>query len=205
MKYYLSILLLLVGCVVASAQNVEGKSAGKVSLGMNVFEIANFGTPNLEVGVTLTQRMSFNAGCRYANWGYGPKDAGIQNRKRTAWIGCRFWPWYVNSGWFFQVKGQYNEINSNIFTEKFWDPFTERTNRKKVEGDAFGGGLGFGYDVMLSKHWNIEFGLGAWCGIWTDLYTYSRRIGGYKMVDECWNNKFFVLPDDVMITFRYIF
>lgn len=204
MRRSLVILFLFVSCAVASAQNNDS-SQGKVSLGINVFEVVNFGTPNLELGVRLTQRMSVHAGGRYNDWGFGPEDAGIQNRKRTAWLGVRFWPWYVNSGWFFQVKGQYNEVNSNIFTPKFWDPFTEMTNRKKVEGDAFGGGVAFGYAVMLGKQWNVEFGLGAWCGVWTNLSTYSRRVGGYRIEEECWNNKFFVLPDDILITFKYIF
>lgn len=204
MKRFVTILILVVtaGAYIANAQTQKPQ---KFSVGINAFEALNFGTPNIEVGYTLTQRMSIHAGGRYNNWGYGPEDAGIQNRKRTAWLGVRYWPWYVNSGWFIQVKGQYNEINSNIFTQKFFDPFTNRTNRKKMEGDAFGGGIAAGYDVMLSKHWNIEFGLGVWCGVWTNLSTYSRRIGGYKIENECWQNKFFVLPDDVLITFKYIF
>lgn len=199
-------MFLVLGVFHSNAQTVLSvQNDQRVSLGINVFEIANFGTPNLEIGVRLSQRMSVHAGGRYNNWGYGPEDAGIQNRKRTAWVGVRYWPWYVNSGWFFQLKGQYNEINSNIFTQKFLDPFTGAVNRKKVEGDAFGGGLAFGYDVMLGRHINLEFGLGAWCGVWTNLSTYSRRVGGYRLEDECYQNKFFVLPDDIMITFKYIF
>lgn len=192
-------------CLIALTMSL-GASAQKFSLGVNVFDLANFGTPNLEAGLAVSRNFSIHAGARYNKWTFGAKsDDPIQNRKRTAWLGCRYWPWNTYSGLWFQFKAQYNEINSNILTKKYTDPETLDIYRRKIEGEAIGGGLGVGYDVMLSKHWNLEVGASVWAGSWLRYNTYAKNVGGRILPGECYTNKFFVLPDDVHVTFIYVF
>jgi hypothetical protein len=69
------------------------------------------------------------------------------------------------------------------------------------EGDRGGMGLYAGYTHMLSKHFNIEFGIGFWGGL--DVYRrYSCPVCGLLMST---GKRLFVLPDDLMISIAYVF
>ena len=69
------------------------------------------------------------------------------------------------------------------------------------EGDRAGLGLYFGYTLMVSRHFNIEFGSGFWAGV--DVYRrYSCPICGLT-TDK--GRKAFVLPDDIMVSLVYVF
>ena len=64
-----------------------------------------------------------------------------------------------------------------------------------------GAGLYTGYTYMLSSHFNVEFGVGLWGGI--DHYrVYSCPRCGLT-VDQ--GKTGFILPDDIMISFVYVF
>ena len=172
---------LLLSGTVCRAQNV--------SVSTNVVMLADFGTPNLEMGFSVGPKASLHVGGRYNNWTFRPDDP-LLNRKRTVWAGVRWWSWNVNSGFFIQGKFQYQEYNRNVLMKGL-----------KEQGDAFGVGLGAGYAVMLSRHFNIEFGAHFWAGM-TKYGTYDAAIGGYY-VDS--GTKFFALPDDLCLSFVYIF
>ena len=74
-------------------------------------------------------------------------------------------------------------------------------SRETSEGDRIGMGLYSGYTVMISKHFNMEFGVGFWTGL--DMYrTYSCPICGVTMNQ---GNKAFILPDDIIVSVVYVF
>ena len=74
-------------------------------------------------------------------------------------------------------------------------------SRETQEGDRFGIGLYSGYTYMVSKHFNVEFGVGVWGGV--DFYKrYSCPTCGFTTAE---GKKGFVLPDDIKISLAYVF
>ena len=69
------------------------------------------------------------------------------------------------------------------------------------EGDRAGLGFYAGYTHMISPHFNMEFGLGGWTGSdWFSRYE-CQQCGLTMMTGQRW----FVLPDDIMIALVYVF
>lgn len=178
--FVLTILL----CSVIQAQDV--------ALSTNIADYANLGTINAEAALTLARHWSVNAGFRYNPFSFkgGKGDAGLQSKQRTLSLGARYWPWHIYSGWWIAGKMQYQEYNRGGIV-----------SMETKEGDRYGAGLSAGYTYMLSEHFNLEVGLGGWTGI--DRYkTYSCPSCG-RLLDE--GNKYFVLLNDVLLSFSYIF
>lgn len=187
--------LSLAFCIPAEAQ--------RYSVSTNLLEWANLGTVNAEAGLAVAQHFSLHAGFRYNNWTfrkgnpddrfedpYGDAERQFENRKQAYCLSTRYWPWYIYSGWWAQLKGQYMEYNrGGIF------------RHEAEEGDAWGAGFGVGYTRMIHKNWNIEFGLGLWAG--TTRYTGYRCTNCGFVTDQ--GRKFFLLPDDAYISLVLIF
>ena len=190
--------LILASCLVISLS----LSAQEVSLSMNVLDLANLGTANLQAGVSLDRHLTLHAGARYNNWNFGSVEKGnpFQNRARTASLGMRWWPWNSYSSWWFGAKAQAEEYNRGGLFKK----------QKTEEGVAAGLGLGAGYSRMLDDHWNLDFALGFWTGkAWYTQYRCPRcgrtlhRDDGTPIRDAV---KWFVLPsNDIQISLTYIF
>lgn len=178
------ILLLLISVGLMRAQ--------KFSLSVNLLECASLGTMNLDASYAVGRHWSVTAGARYNPFTYHKGEPGrqFQARQQSYAVGVRAWPWHIMSGWWFAGKGRWQEYNVGGIL----GPETR-------EGDRFGGSLSAGYALMLSPHLNLEFGLGVWAGV--DVYkVYSCPLCGLT-VDS--GNKFFVLPDDIMISLAYVF
>jgi hypothetical protein len=105
-------------------------------------------------------------------------------------VGVRIWPWYTWSGWWFAGKMRYQEYNMGGLI-----------SLKTEEGDRLGAGMYSGYTHMLSPHFNIEFGFGLWTGM-ADYRKYSCPVCGITIED---GRKWFLLPDDIMISLVYVF
>ena len=69
------------------------------------------------------------------------------------------------------------------------------------EGDAFGLSFSGGYSMMLAEHINLDFGLGAWGG-YTMYSQYSCPKCG-EMLDS--GGKWFILPDEIIVSLSFIF
>ena len=158
---------------------------------MNAVDLAFLGTVNGEVQYAVVQHFSVLGQIRYNNWTYNKaQEDQFESRQRTFAAGCRFWPWYTYSGWWFEAKAQYQEYNrGGIGTLK-----TE-------EGDAVGGALAAGYSLQINRWFNIDFGLGGWLGN-TRYTTYACPHCGKKLEE---GNKFFILPNEVTIAAMFIF
>ena len=199
MKKTLTTFIVAALCILLSSDAF----AQRYSVSTNSVQWLNLGTLNAEAGVAVSQHFSIHAGARYNNWTWrkgdpdvrlvdslGEDERQFENRKQAYDLKLRWWPWHIYSGWSAYVKAQYMEYNRGGLI-----------NHTAEEGDAFGGGLGASYTLMLNKNWNIEFGGGAWSG-WTKYTTYRCTNCGEK-TDE--GGKFFILPDDVMVSFIYVF
>lgn len=187
----------------ARAQQPYQSRAQQVSISTNLIEWLNLGTINGEFGVSVSRHFSIHASARYNPWTFrkgdvqaryedpvGDSEKQFQNRKQAYGLSVRWWPWYIYSGWWWSVKGQYMEYNrGGIFIHT------------AEEGDSIGGGVAVGYTHMLHKHWNIEFGAGVWAG--SSKYTKYRCTNCGTKMEE--GTKFFVLPDDVFVSIIYVF
>jgi len=171
-------------CNSAQAQNV--------AISTNALDYANLGALNAEVGVATGRHFSLSAGAVYNPWTWGNAAQGeVQNRQRTFAAGIRWWPWNIWSGWWMALKGQYREYNSNLFSQ---DGTTE-------EGNAFGASFSIGYAIMLSEHFNLDFGAGFWGGSTTYTTYACPRCG--KIVEN--GVKGFIRPNDLRASIVFIF
>ncbi len=166
--------------------------AQRFALSTNLLDYAALGTMNIEGSYSLSRRISLTAGAKYNPFTFreSEPDRQFQLRQQSYSLGLRLWPWHTWSGWWFALKGRYQEYN-------FGGLFSPETS----EGDRLGMGLYTGYTYMAGPHFNVEFGIGGWGGM--DMYTtYSCQVCGVT-VDQ--GRKIFVLPDDIMISLVYVF
>ena len=161
----------------------------------NVVDWAALGTVNAEVGVSLSQHFSLVAGGRYNPWEFHDDkfDVPVQFQQQTAYLGVRYWPWYVNSGFWIAAKAQYMHSFSNT---GIW-----RAALKEGR-NGFGGGLSAGYTFMLSKHFNLELGVGGWAGVFKEYGFYSSPEKNFVREE---GRKKFIYPDQVSLSFVYVF
>ena len=166
--------------------------AQKASVSTNLLDYACLGTFNIEASYTLSRHWSLTAGVKYNPFTFrkGDRDRQFQYRQQSYALGVRMWPWHSLSGWWFASKLRYQEYNHGGLM-----------SRETYEGDRAGAGLYAGYTYMLSRHFNVEFGVGLWGG--HDWYRkYSCPVCGLTVKD---GRRWFILPDDVMISFAYVF
>lgn len=186
MKHYLFtvfMLLMLLSSFKASAQ--------RFSISTNILDYACLGTMNVECAYSVSRYWSLTAGAEYNPFTFrsGQQDQ-FQLRQRSCSLGARLWPWHTWSGWWVSGKLRYQEYNFGGILSKSTD-----------EGDRVGVVVCAGYTHMLSPHLNIEFGLGAWSGLdWFCQYE-CQRCGQTLLTGRRW----FVLPDDIMLSLVYVF
>jgi hypothetical protein len=166
--------------------------AQKFSLSTNLIDYACLGTMNLDASYSLSRRWSLVAGARYNPFTFneGDQDAQFQYRQQSYSLGARMWPWHTMSGWWFAGKVRYQEYCYGGILSK-----------EAEEGDRFGAGIYAGYTHMLTKHFNVEFGVGVWSG----MAVYRRYSCPVCGVTVGAGRKVFLLPDDLMISFAYVF
>lgn len=181
---WIGILWLFIGVFHSGAQNV--------SVSTNLLDYASLATLNVEASYAVAQHWSLVAGARYNPFTFhkGDADSQFQYRQQSYALGARFWLWHSFSGWWMSAKTRYQEYNQGGIISDVTE-----------EGDRVGMSISAGYTYMLSRHFNLEFGLGAWGGMsW--YRKYSCPVCGLT-VDV--GRKWFLLPDDVMISVAYVF
>lgn len=179
-----------------------GASAQKWAAGVNVGELAWFGTLNTEASFAAGRHITLNTRLRYNPWSWreeqGP-DRQINQKQRTFNLGAKFWPWYTYSGWWFGAAAQYQEYNrGGLFGA------TESSRLHTEEGDAFGGVLSAGFALMLGKHLNLDMGVAGWGGI-ARYVSYDCPRCGRRDPREGVETKGFVLPDAVLVNLIWVF
>lgn len=189
----LHILTFILGCTLLLFLLPCSLSAQKVAVSTNALGYADLLTINARVNVAVGRHISLDLGVKYNPFSWhtgGEQSQQFQDRKRVAALGCRYWPFYVYSGWFISAKAQWQEYNmGGIFSSTTY------------EGDAYGGGIGFGYDFIITDWFNIELGLGVWGGV-TDYSKYALPREG-KVLER--GRTWFIAPNDLEVSFVFIF
>ena len=193
----------LLGLVVTLALTGQRASAQRFSVSTNAVDWMAIGTINAEAGVAFQRHFSAFAGARVNPWTFrqsqpddrfddplGDEERQFQDKKQAYYAGVRYWPWYIYSGWWFGLKGQYMEYDRGGFIV-----------HQREAGDAWGAGLAAGYTYMLNEYFNIDFGAGVWGGQ-TNYGTYRCTNCGQPMET---GKKWFVLPDYVSVSLMFIF
>ena len=169
--------------------NVWNARAQKFSIQTNLVDWAMLGTFNAEAGISFSQHFSLVAGARFNPWSFERANAmPLSMKQTTGYIGFRYWPWYVNSGFWAGGKVQFQEFHlSGLFGKTI---------------DATGGrgiGLSLGYTFMLDESLNLELGAGAWMG----------RFSGWSETPEpeqpSIGRALFILPDALSVSIVYVF
>lgn len=156
--------------------------AQKYSIQTNVLDWASLFTFNLEGGISMSQHFSAHLGFRYNPWNFEKSDGSSFKLKQTAFYGgVRYWPWYVNSGFWVVAKFQYQSFDLGGFRIP---GIVEKEGLKGTGG--FGPGIGLGYTFMLNESVNLEVGAGGWIPNYRDL--------GLKL-----------MPDFLSLSFVYVF
>ena len=179
-------------CIIMFAVFCHDAGAQTFSVSTNLLGYARLGTMNMDASFAVSRRWSLVAGARYNPFTFraGDPERQFQSRQQSYSVGMRLWPWHIWSGWWFAGKFRYQEYNEGGII-----------SRKTEEGDRFGAGIYAGYTHMLSSHFNLEFGVGLWAGM--DAYSrYSCPACGLTVSS---GNRFFVLPDDFIISMAYVF
>lgn len=188
-KFLLLLLSLTAFFGQSDAQNVGLKS--------NILYSAT-ASPNLGVEIGLGPQTTIDISA-----GFNPFTFS-HNRQWRHWLvqpEFRWWTCERFGGHFLAghlIGGGFNVGNVSFFPFSMWD--TLENNR--VKGHAFGGGVGYGYAWMLSKHWNLEAEVGVgYVHAWYDQYEYQD--GGAKIASDL--NKNYWGITKLAISFVYLF
>ncbi len=156
------------------------------SVGTNLLNWVYFGTSNLELNASLNNRYSVFAGAKYNFLKFHTKGkVDVFNNHKTAYAGIKWWPWFVNTGWWAGLKGQYSDFStSGVITSSM------------REGVAVGVGLSGGYSFMLGRHFNLDLGVGVWGGSYLKYTDYEK--------DAKQQDTFFKI-DNIAVSIIYIF
>lgn len=142
-------------------------------------------TPNIGLEVALSPKWTLDLSGAYNPWTF--KD----DKKMRFWLvqpEAKYWLCEKYEGHFFGV---------HMHGTQFFGGFKE----KRYDGYLAGGGFTYGYDWILSPHWNLEAAIGiGYARLW---YKESPRIPCVK----CYENKHknYFGPTKAAISLVYIF
>lgn len=142
-------------------------------------------TPNMSVEMALNHRFSTDWQLAYNPWTFQ------DDKKMRFWLiqpEIRYWLCETFEGHF---------VGVHLHGAQFFGGF----NDKRYDGYLAGGGLTYGYNWILSPHWNLEALVGAgYARLW---YKESPRIP----CNKCYENKKkdYIGPTKIAISISYMF
>lgn len=158
------------------AQNVAVKTNG-------LYWLAT--TPNAGVEFALSRKVTLDLSAAYNPWTF--KD----DKK------MRFWLVQPEAKYWLCEKFEGHFVGAHLHGAQYFGGFRD----KRYDGYLAGGGLTYGYDWILSPHWNLEASIGiGYARLW---YKESPRIPCVK----CYENKHkdYFGPTKAAISLVYIF
>lgn len=128
-------------------------SAQSIALRTSVTMLAT-ATPNLEVSMPVSRKISVHVPVIYNPWVFRDNS---RFQQLTTMPGIRYWMQQCGVNYFlsgYAVASRYHV--GGWFDSKY-----------RYDGTAYGGGVGFGYSLVLDDHWNLDFegGVGL---VWAD-------------------------------------
>lgn len=176
MKRNLLLLLLVIITQYVCGQSVALKTNGLYWLTT---------TPNAGVEVALSRKITLDVSAAYNPWTF--KD----DKK------MRFWLVQPELKYWLCEKFEGHFVGTHLHAAQFFGGW----NEKRYDGYLAGGGFTYGYDWILSPHWNLEAAIGiGYARLW---YKESPRIPCMKCYDN--KRKDYFGPTKVAVSFTYIF
>lgn len=164
----------------------ENSHKTQYSVGTNLLNWAYFGTANLEASASLGNHFSAFAGGKYNSWNFETKAfKEVYNKQITGYAGVKWWPWFVNTGWWVGAKAQYSDFSTAGIMSSY-----------QRDGVAVGAGLSGGYTFMMGRHFNLDLGIGVWGGTYLKYSDYEKPGEKPNM---------FVKLDNIIVSFTYFF
>lgn len=177
----------------------EGQ-AQNVAIKTNLLYGALGQAPNLGMELRLAPRWTLDFGGGYNPW--NRTEGRNDNRKMVHWVAqleLRYWLCQSFSGHYFGVHPSYARYN--ISRHHLPLVFGKDSKEYRYDGTFVGGGFSYGYQLPLSKHWNIDFNIGFGAGMLRyDRYECVQCAlpeGGGK------ENRTYVGPTRAGISFMY--
>lgn len=138
---------------------VTEKSRVDVAIKTNLLYGLTTSTPNLGVEIGLGLRTTLDISGSY-NW-FNLQGDKVNNKKLAHWAvqpEFRYFLCERFNGHFFGIHGVYGEYNISNYELPLL--FGKGSKDFRYEGSAIGGGLSYGYQLILGRKWNLEFNLG---------------------------------------------
>ena len=149
-------------------------------------------TPNLGIEFALAKKVTLDISGNYNPWKFK------NDRQIKHWLvqpELRYWLCERFNGSFFGLHGFYGDVdasNLNIFG----------LDHYRFDGHFYGGGISYGYQWILSKHWSME----ATVGVGYARFDYDKYApaneGGEKIRHETWD---YIGPTKLGLSFIYVF
>lgn len=159
------------------------------------------GTPNLGVEISLGKRWTTQAFYGLNPW---HRDEDKSWRHWVVMPELRYWFCSVFNGHFVGIHALGGEFNlAGISTGDFGHHFTalDDVRHHHYEGWYVGGGLTYGYQWTLSRHWNLEASIGFGY-VYLDYKKYQCTHCGYLEDD---GDKHYIGPTKEALSLIYIF
>lgn len=184
-------LLLLAG---AASSSFAQKAALKTNLVSDALL-----SPNLAVEVGLAPKWTLNVAGQFNLW-------SVDGHKWRHWLAqpeARYWFCRRFQGHFLglhAIGGEFNAGNVD-FPVKFLGSDFHKLKDRHYEGWGVGAGIGYGYDWILSRHWNLEAEIGiGW--IHARFDEYPCAVCGTKLGSGHHN---YFGPTKVAVNLEYVF
>lgn len=184
-------LLLLAG---AASSSFAQKAALKTNLVSDALL-----SPNLAVEVGLAPKWTLNVAGQFNLW-------SVDGHKWRHWLAqpeARYWFCRRFQGHFLglhAIGGEFNAGNVD-FPVKFLGSDFHKLKDRRYEGWGVGAGIGYGYDWILSRHWNLEAEIGiGW--IHARFDEYPCAVCGTKLGSGHHN---YFGPTKVAVNLEYVF
>ncbi|MEG1665314.1 MAG: DUF3575 domain-containing protein [Mucinivorans sp.] len=133
---------------------------GRLGLKTNLLYGAVSFTPNLGIEIGLGQRTTLDISGGY-NW-FNLDGHKKNNKKLVHWLiqpEIRYFLCEKFNGHFFGLHALFSQYNVGGYNLPML--FGRGSDAYRHQGWAAGVGITYGYQVMLSAHWNLEFSLGV--------------------------------------------
>ncbi len=152
-----NIKIALVIALLLLAGSSTGAFAQKAALKTNIVSDALL-SPNLAIEVGLAPKWTLNTAGQLNLW-------SVDGHKWRHWLvqpEARYWFCRRFQGHFLglhAIGGEFNfgniDVNANFLGSDF-----RKLKDRRYEGWGIGAGIGYGYDWILSRHWNLEAEIG---------------------------------------------
>lgn len=165
-KIFILSLLLVCMCPLAKAQKVAEKT--------NILYWLTT-SPNAAVEFSLSRYLTVDVLASYNPWDFSNKTSFRH------WLfqpEVRYWPCSRYTKYFFGVHGIYGKYNISEV------PLLAKEKEISYQGSMYGGGISFGYHIILNGRWGLELSLGVgYARLDYDKYQCKEcreKLGHYK-------------------------